>query len=69
MNINVGLGHLFTLRQIQEKCRECNTDIQYMFVPFQQAFGKVNRKTFTESHVILGIPRKFKHGTDNNGRK
>ena len=33
--------HLFTIRQIMEKCREVNKDIWQLFIDFKQAYDSI----------------------------
>lgn len=50
--------YLYTLCQMYEKFDEFNIDIQ-LFVDFQQASNRVNRKTLIESLMMFGILREL----------
>lgn len=48
---------IFCIRQVLEKCRECNVDIHHLFIDFKAAYDRVGDKDFKEvdRFVYLGI--------------
>ena len=50
---------VFTVRQIQEKCREQNQDLYVVFVDLTKAFDTVNRDCLWHVLKKLGCPEKF----------
>ena len=50
---------VFTLRQIQEKCREKQLDLYITFVDLTKAFDTVNRPALWDLMKRLGCPPKF----------
>ena len=50
---------VFTIRQIQEKCREQNMNLYMMFVDLTKAFDTVNRTALWNFLTKFGCPEKF----------
>ena len=42
------IDHIFTIRQIQEKAYEYNTDLYNLFIDFKQAFDRVDRNVLVQ---------------------
>jgi sorting nexin-29 len=53
------VNHLFTLRQITEKCWEYNIDIYLCFIDFKQAYDTIIRKKLRMIMSTFGIPTKL----------
>ena len=51
--------HLFTIRQIMEKCREVNKDIWQLFIDFKQAYDSIQRPVLWEIMQEMEIPPKL----------
>ena len=51
--------HLFTIRQIMEKCREVNKDIWQLFIDFKQAYDSIQRPVLWEIMQEMDIPSKL----------
>jgi len=50
---------IFTVRQVQEKCREQNMNLYAVFVDLTKAFDTVNRDALWVVLKKLGCPQKF----------
>ena len=53
------IGMVFTLRQLQEKCREQQRPLYLAFVDLTKAFDSVDRSTLRRLLVQVGCPEKF----------
>lgn len=50
---------IFTVRQIQEKCREQHRDLYMVFIDLTKAFDTVNREGLWQILKKIGCPKKF----------
>ena len=53
------IDHIFTIRQIMEKCWEYNKDIWQIFVDFKQAYDSINRASLWNIMAEFNIPSKL----------
>jgi sorting nexin-29 len=53
------IDNIFIVRQIYEKCYECNTDLHNIFIYFSQAFDTVNRYIIYSSLIEHNVPDKL----------
>jgi len=53
------IDNIFILRQIYEKCHECNIELHNVFIDFNQAFDSINRSTVTKVLKEMQIPGKI----------
>ncbi len=50
---------IFSVRQLQEKCREQNVPLYHCFIDLSKAFDSVNRDTLWKILLRLGCPERF----------
>ena len=53
------IDNIFILRQIYEKCHECNIELHNVFIDFNQAFDSIHRSTVTKVLKEMQIPGKI----------
>ena len=53
------IDHIFTIRQIMEKCWEYNKNIWQIFVDFKQAYDSINRASLWNIMAEFNIPSKL----------
>jgi len=49
----------FIVRQIYEKCHECNIDLHNILIDFSKAFDTVNRDVIYNSLIKRNVPDKL----------
>jgi sorting nexin-29 len=53
------LDHIFTTKQISEKCWEHNVDLFKIYIDFRQVYGHINREKLYEAMIHFHIPVKI----------
>jgi sorting nexin-29 len=53
------MDHIFTIRQVLEKCYKQNINVYQLYVGFRQAFDSINRQFIYEAMAEFGIPSKL----------
>jgi hypothetical protein len=53
------IDHLFSIRQIMEKCYEYNITTHHLFVDFKNAYDKVKRQKLWSALEFFGVPQKL----------
>ena len=52
------IDHIFSIRQILEKCYEYNVNHEHLFIDFRQAYDSIHRPSMWQILKEFGIPKK-----------